>query len=283
MRKEIIARNSENNMKLEQLRKSANQYSASEMLNEILRTQLHSVQQEVASERLQNKKERMQLEEKIDKLKNDIHNERAKWRRFEKEKPLNNTVIMKDSLNKAECDNKKCIQQMHELSSRLASVELEHKKCQGNCAESNAEVISLRTDNEKLKEACEMLRKENETRNDLEVQLLHAQENSRDLQTQLKQMERSLELADDEKCALVKTKKDAVEDKSLASDRILKLQEALENEKHRTQELEDKLNNATAQLEQHTLNRESRDIPCFTQGRTRSLNCVQTLGTAIRS
>src|SRR6218665_579972 len=95
MRKETIAKRVETNVELEQLRESISQCSAAASLNEVYRTQLHSMQQELISERSKSNEERIHLEENIDKLKADIHNEKAKCKRYEEDKLRNNTVITK--------------------------------------------------------------------------------------------------------------------------------------------------------------------------------------------
>lgn len=132
MRKEIVSRNTENNTVLEQLMESASQSSDGTTLNEADRSQLQSVQQ-----KMQSKKELMQLKEKINKLENDIHNEKVKCKQLEDDK-----LKLKDRLNK---------------------LEYELQKTKENLEERNVEVISLRGEGEKLKEACEPLRKENKS------------------------------------------------------------------------------------------------------------------------
>lgn len=154
MRKEIFSRNAETNMELEKLRRKAKQYSASATLNEVFRAQLQSVKEELNSERLHSKKERLQLEEKINKFKTVIHNEKVKCKRFEEEKILNNAIMMdtEDKLKNAECDKQCYHKQMHELNIRLASTETELQKSKENFEESNNEMTLLRTERDKFKE-----------------------------------------------------------------------------------------------------------------------------------
>ena len=276
MRKETVARNVETNVELEQLRENVSQYSAAASLNEVFRTQLHSMQQELISERSQSNKDRIHLEEKINKLKTDIHNEKAKCKRLDEEKLLKNTIIMKleDRLKKAECDKQFFQQQMQELNARLATCEYELQMSKDNFEESNSEMILLRTERDKLKEVSEIVRKENEIRNELEIQLHHEQENNKDLLGLLKENEKSLEMAEEEKLDLIKTQKSTLEEISLESDRILKLQEELEIEKHKRKELEDKLSYATAQLEQLDRKSEGINITSVTKGRLPSSHCL---------
>lgn len=125
MRKEIVARIEETNIEMEQLREKASQCSTTGKLNEVFRTQLYSMQQELNSIRFQGKKERRELEEKLDKLKTDFHNEKSKCKRLEEEKFLNNDVTMKlkNSLKKAVCDKQCNQQQLNDIKVLLALTE----------------------------------------------------------------------------------------------------------------------------------------------------------------
>src|SRR6218665_3345031 len=253
------------------LGKSARKHSIAVTLNEVLRTQLLSMHQELANERSRSKTERKKLEESVCKLKTDINNEVTKCKRLEADKLLNNTVIMemKEGLSKAELDNRCYLQQVHELNNRLASTEYNFK-------EGNNEVISLRTESEKIKKEYEILRREKESIKDLEEQLLLSQENNRALQTQLKETEKSLEIAEEENLRLSFLQKDNAEENSLENDRISKLQEELKSEKRRAQVFEDKLINATAQLEQFNTSLDARDRTFAIQGTMINFCSVQT-------
>jgi len=270
-------------MELEQLRKSARQYSTAVTLNEVLRTQLFSMHQELANERSRSKAERKKIEESVCKLKTDINNEVTKCKRLEADKLLNNTVIMemKEGLSKAELDNRCYLQQIQELNNRLASTEYELQKYKDNFKEGNNEVISLRTESEKIKKECEILRREKESIKDLEEQLLRSQENNRAIQTQLKEMEKSLEITEEENLWLSFLQKDNAEENSLENDRISKLQEELRSEKHRAQVFEDKLSDAIAQLEQFNTSLDARDRSFATQGTMITFYSVQTQCNAI--
>lgn len=79
--KEIVARNVDTNLRLEQSRAAK--------LTEVFRTKPHPVKQELTSERRQGKKVRMQLEEKIDNLKTDIHNDKGMCKQFKVEEIMN--------------------------------------------------------------------------------------------------------------------------------------------------------------------------------------------------
>jgi hypothetical protein len=206
----------------------------------------------------------MQLQEKINKLKTEVRTEKANCKRLEEEKLLNNTFIveMKDRLKKADCD-KQCYQQ--QVTDRLASSEYEHQKSRITFEDGSCDTILSMTEGEKLKEACEILRKAKEMKN--EVQLLQKQENDQDLQKQRSEKERTMELANEEILTLSKPQKFTVEVKSVENDQILKLQDELESEKLRRQELDDRLRTATAQLEQHNRNLNGRDITFDTLGR----------------
>src|SRR6218665_1333382 len=160
VRKEIVAGNYERNMELEELRKISSQYSTTITLNEVLRAQLNSIQQVLTSERLQWKKERMQLEEQNSKLKTDTKTV---------------TMEMKGSLDKSEYE-KQCYKQERDKSnSRLASVENELQRSKVQFDKCNAEVIALRAESERLKKSCDILKRGNGTVNDLEVQFLRPQ------------------------------------------------------------------------------------------------------------
>src|SRR6218665_2032882 len=228
VRKDIVAENYERNMELEELRKISSQYSTTVTLNEVLRAQLNCIQQVLTSERLQWKKERMQLEGQISKLRSDFKTDITK---------------MKGSLDKSEYE-KQCYKQERDKSiSRLESIENELQRSKEHFEKCNAEVTSLRAESEILKKACDILKRGNGTVNDLQVQVLSSQEDNRDLKRQVKKIKRSSESAEEENLRPIYTRQNAtVGGKALDNDRKV-LEEELESGRHRYQDLEDKLGN----------------------------------------
>ena len=237
-------------MELEQLRESVSQYSVAASLNEVYQKQMHYMQQELVSERLQIKEERKHLEEKIDSLKTEIHSEKAKCKRYEEEKLLNNTVISKlgERLKRTECDKQFFQQQMHELIARLPACEYELQISKETIKKLYDDTILLRIEGDKLKNVCERLSKTEEIITELKIELRNAEETNRDLLDRLQEKERSLDLADEETFDPFKSPNKTLTEKSLESDRILKLQEELETEKQQRKELKDKLSFATEHL-----------------------------------
>ena len=315
MRKETIAKAVESNMELEQLRESVSQYSAAASLNEVYQKQLHAMQQELITERCQYNKERMRLEDNIDKLKADIHNEKVKCKRFDEDRLLNNTVITKleERLQRAECDKQFFQQQMHELIAHLAtckyelemskdtikkfyddtiSLRNENDKLKKACErlsktnetitdairESNVELNLLRTERDKLKEVCEIPSKENEIGNEFQIPLHNAHETSRDLLGRLKEKEMNLEVDDEETFDRFKNPEGTSDEIFLASNRILNLEKELECvgiEEHECKE--DKLTYATTQQEQLEAKPEGMEITSISHGRLLFSACVYTL------
>src|SRR6218665_689954 len=315
IRKETIAKAVESNMELEQLRESVSQYSAAASLNEVYQKQLHSMQQELITERCQYNKERMRLEDNIDKLKADIHNEKVKCKRFDEDRLLNNTVITKleERLKRAECDKQFFQQQMHELIAHLEtckyelemskdtikkfyddtiSLRNENDKLKKACErlsktnetitnairESNVELNLLRTERDKLKEVCEIPSKENEIGNEFQIPLHNAHETSRDLLGRLKEKEMNLEVDDEETFDRFKNPEGTSDEIFLASNRILNLEKELECvgiEEHDCKE--DKLTYATTQQEQFDAKPEGMEITSISHGRLLFSACVYTL------
>lgn len=268
MRKETEAKKVENNVELERLRENMSQYSAAASMNEVFRTQLHSTQQELINERFQSNKDRVHLVEEIEKLKTNIHNEKAKCKRLNEEKLLSNTVIMKleERLTNSEYDKQILKQQMNEMYVCLANCENELHMSKDSLEECKSEMISFRTERDELKEVCEKLSKENNNINELQIQLHQVQELNSDLLDKLNATERRLEVADEERFDLIKSLKSTVEEKSLESDQILKLQKELDTEKHNRKEFEDELTNATAQLEELSRKSECINITSVSRG-----------------
>lgn len=258
---------------LEQLRQEAHQCMDAAALNEALRTQLQSVQQELGSERMQNKKSQMQLAEKIEKLKADIYNEKMKYKRLKDEKLRNKSAIteLEERLKKVESDKPHVEHQMQELRVRLRSAEFAHKNTYEHLETCNTEMISLKIEIENLKKACKILEQENDSKKVLEAQLLQKQKYIDDLLPKLK--ERHVELTVEKKFEPTKHPKDAMEGNSLERDRTLKLEAELRSEKHRRQELEDKLSHAIAQLDQLNSDLQARYA---TKGWIISLLCAHT-------
>lgn len=258
-----MAKKAETNMELEHWREIARQCSSAASLNEVYQTQLHSMQQE----RFQYNKERIHLEENIDKLKTDVHNVKAKCKQLGEEKLLDNTVITKleERLKRSECDKQFCQQQMHEVIARLATCEYEIQVSNDSIKESNIELSLLRTERDKFKEACERLNIDSEIRGVLQIKLHHAQETNREIVERLNGNEMRLEISDDEMIDPFETLKCNTE-KTTAVMEILNLQKELETEKIQRKELEDKLTNAAEQLEHLHRQPEGIIILSFTQG-----------------
>src|SRR6218665_3078461 len=268
MRKETIAKKVETNVELEQLRESISQCSAAASLNEVYRTQLRSIQQELITERSRSNEERIHLEENIDRLKADIHNEKAKCKRYEEEKLRNNTVITKleERLKRSECDKHFFQQQMHELIIRLPACEYELQMSKETIKKLHDETILWRIENDKLKEACERLNKTNEVNNELKTQLENAEETKSDLLGRLKEQERSLSVGDEETLDPFTTPNSTSEENSLISDLIVNFENEFDIEKRQRKELEDKLTYATEQLKQLDCKTQSIEIAFVSKG-----------------
>src|SRR6218665_579293 len=278
MRKETIAKAVESNMELEQLRESVSQYSVAASLNEVYQKQMHYMQQELVSERLQIKEERKHLEEKIDSLKTEIHSEKAKCKRYEEEKLLNNTVMTKleERLKRTECDKQFFQQQMHELIARLATCEYELQLSKDTIKKNTDELNLLRIESEGLTEAFERLSKTNEVINEPQIQLHKAEETKRDLLNRLKENEVSLDVADEETFDQLTTPSSTSEENSSISKLTVNLQKELDIERHHRKELEDKVADTTAQLEQLVRKSKGMEITFVSHGRLLLL-CANSL------